>query len=132
MAFLTPLAPIALAGATGLVGTVGARVGKKLSDLFGLKKGGVTGSAKAVKARLKRATVKKTGVHTLPVGSMVIPAKLANKVRAVANRKPKKAKGKKIKQMKTGGVASGKKVLLHKNELVISPNPYRKQRGGRH
>ena len=132
MAFLAPLAPIALAGATGLVGTVGARVGKKLSDLFGLKKGGVTGSAKAVKARLKSATVKKTGVHTLPVGSMVIPAKLANKVRAVANRKPKKVKGKKIKQMKTGGVASGKKVLLHKNELVISPNPYRKQRGGRH
>ena len=132
MAFLAPLAPIALAGATGLVRTVGARVGKKLSDLFGLKKGGVTGSAKAVKARLKRATVKKTGVHTLPVGSMVIPAKLANKVRAVANRVPKKVKGKKIKQMKTGGVASGKKVLLHKNELVISPNPYRKKRGGRH
>jgi hypothetical protein len=132
MAFLAPLAPIALAGATGLIGTVGARVGKKLSDLFGLKKGGVSGSAKAVKARLKRATVKKTGVHTLPVGSMVIPAKLANKVRAVANRKPKKVKNKKVKQMSKGGVASGKKVLLHKNELVISPNPYRKRKGGRH
>ena len=37
MAFLAPLAPIAIAAATGLVGTVGARVGKKLSDLFGLK-----------------------------------------------------------------------------------------------
>ena len=132
MAFLAPLAPIALAGASGLVGTVGVRVGKKLSYLFGLKKGGVSGSAKAVKTRLKRATVKKTAVHTLPVGSMVIPAKLANKVRAVANRKPRKVKGKKIKQMSKGGVASSKKVLLHKNELVISPNPYRKRKGGRH
>ena len=132
MAFLAPLAPIAIAGATGLVGTVGARVGKKLSDLFGLKKGGVTGSASAVEARLRRATVKKTGIHTLPVGSMVIPAKLAKKVRAVANREPKKVKNKKVKQMSKGGIASGKKVLLHKNELVISPNPYRNKRGGRH
>ena len=63
---------------------------------------------------------------------MVIPAKLAKKVRAVANRKPRKVKGKKVKQMSKGGVASGKKVLLHKNELVISPNPYRSKRGGRH
>ena len=139
MAALIPIALAAgAAGASGLVGTVGARVGKKLSDLFGLKKGGVSGSAKAVKARLKRATVHKTAVHTLPVGSMVIPAKLANKVRAVANRVPKKVKGRKIKQMSRGGIASGRKVLLHKNELVISPNkvintknPYRK-RGGRH
>ena len=91
MAALIPIALAAgAAGASGLVGTVGARVGKRLSDLFGLKKGGVSGSAKSVKARLKRATVKKTGIHTLPVGSMVIPSKLANKVRAVANRKPKK------------------------------------------
>ena len=139
MAALIPIALAAgAAGASGLVGTVGARVGKKLSDLFGLKKGGVSGSAKAVKARLKKATVRKTGVHTLPIGSMVIPAKLANKVRAVANRKPKKVKGRKIKQMSRGGVSGSKKVLLHKNELVISPNkvintknPYRK-RGGRH
>ena len=140
MAALIPIALAAgAAGASGLVGTVGARVGKRLSDLFGLKRGGVAGgSAKAVKARLKRATVRKTGIHTLPVGSMVIPAKLANKVRAVANRKPKKVKNKKVRQMSRGGIASGKKVLLHKNELVISPNkvintknPYRK-RGGRH
>ena len=62
---------------------------------------------------------------------MVIPAKLAKKVRAVANRKPKKVKNKKVKQMSKGGIASGKKVLLHKNELVISPNPYRR-RNGRH
>ena len=45
---------------------------------------------------------------------MVIPAKLANKVRAVANRKPRKIKGKKDKQMAKGGVASGKRVSLHK------------------
>ena len=138
---MAALIPIALAagsaGAAGLVGTVGSRVGKKLSDLFGLRKGGVSGSSSAVKARLRRATVRKTAVHTLPVGSMVIPAKLAKKVRAVANRVPKKVKNKKVRQLSKGGVASGKKVLLHKNELVISPNkvvktrnPYRK-RGGR-
>ena len=131
MAALIPIALAAgAAGASGLVGTVGARVGKRLSDLFGLKKGGVAGSAKSVKARLKRATVRKTGIHTLPIGSMVIPAKLANKVRQVANRVPKKVKNKKVRQLSKGGIAGGKKVLLHKNELVISPNPYRK-RGGR-
>ena len=61
---MAALIPIALAAGTGLAGTIGARVGKKLADLFGLKKGSVAGSAQAVKARLKRATVKNCGPHT--------------------------------------------------------------------
>ena len=135
MAFLEPFAPIALAGASGLVGTVGARVGKKLS---GLKKGGVAGSAKAVKARLKRATVKKNWGSHPASGFYGHTCKPCEKGSCGGKSCSKEGERKRIRQMSTGGVATGKKVLLHKNELVISPkkvintkNPYR-NRGGRH
>lgn len=95
------LAPLALGLGSQLVPHIGALAGrgfKKLGDILGLKKGG-SYNPKAMRKALQKATVKKTGVRTVKKNQLVIPKGLANKIKAVARRKPQKVKkGKKKKK----------------------------------
>ena len=92
-----------LASAAGPVGTaLGSLAGKgisKLGSLFGLRKGGSLSPAQMTKA-LNQATVKKTGVRRVSKNELVIPAKLAKQIKAVAKRKPQPVKRKKAPKKK--------------------------------
>lgn len=90
MAFL---APLAMAAGTGALGALGSRAGSKLADTLGFKHGG-SHNPKAMTAALKRATVKKTGVRHIKKNELVVPVGLANKLKAVARRKPQPVKRK--------------------------------------
>ena len=101
-ALLANPATAALLGAAAVpVGqAVGDLAGKgisKLGGLFGLKKGG-TLNPKQMTAALNKATIKKTGVRKVGKGQLVIPAKLAKQIKAVAKRKPQPIKRKPAKK----------------------------------
>ena len=96
--------PAVLAGLGAAAVPVGSAIGSlagkgisKLGSLFGLKKGGSL-TPKQMTAALNKATIKKTGVRRVSKNQLVIPAKLAKQIKAVAKRKPqpvrKKAKKK--------------------------------------
>ena len=103
------LANPAVMGALGAAAVpVGQAVGdlagkglSKLGGLFGLKKGG-TLNPKQMTAALNKATIKKTGVRKVGKGQLVIPAKLAKQIKAVAKRKPQPIKRKKPAKKKAG------------------------------
>ena len=86
-----PAVQAGLLSAAVPVGTaIGSGAGKGISalgKLFGLKKGGSL-SPKQIARLLSNATVKKTGVRRVGKGQLVIPAKLAKQIKAVAKRKP--------------------------------------------
>ena len=128
------LLPIAIGAGSALAGSVASRLGNKLMDKFGLEKGGTVGSHKKVLKRLNNATVKKTGLHKVDKGSLVIPKPISDKIKKIAKQKPKPM-SKKRKGLSKGEVATkGGKVVLHKGEIVIKStkgkprpikNPYR-------
>jgi hypothetical protein len=106
MAALLPY--LAMAGATALP-KVGEGIGdfakgglKKVGSLLGFKKGGSIGNS--VHHAMHMATVRNTGIRTIHPHDLVIPAKLAGKLKQVAKRKPqpvrKKAKAKPKKKCK--------------------------------
>lgn len=90
MAALLPY--LAMAGATALP-KVGEGIGdfakgglKKFGKLFGFKKGGSLSNN--VHHAMHMATVRNTGIRTIHPHDLVIPAKLAGKLKKVAKRKP--------------------------------------------
>ena len=98
--------PAVLAGLGAAAVPVGQAVGNlagkglsKLGGLFGLKKGGSL-SPKQMTAALNKATVKKTGVRRVSKNQLVIPAKLAKQIKAVAKRKPHPVNGRRKKAKK--------------------------------
>ena len=93
MAFL---APLALAGGTGLLGALGGRAGNKIAEKLGFRKGG-SHNPKSMSKALNRATVKKTGVRMVRKNDLVIPKSLATSLKKVARRKPQPIKRRKKK-----------------------------------
>ena len=101
-ALLANPATAALLGAAAVpvgqaVGNLAGKGLSKLGGLFGLKKGGSL-NPKQVSTMLNKATVKKTGVRKVGKGQLVIPAKLAKQIKAVAKRKPQPVKRKPAKK----------------------------------
>ncbi len=95
---------LAMAGATALP-KVGEGLGdfakggmKKLGSLLGFKKGGALGNS--VHRAMHMATVRNTGIRTIHPHDLVIPAKLAGKLKKVAKRKPQPVKRKAKKKCK--------------------------------
>jgi|TARA_R110000824_G_scaffold171973_1_gene349688 hypothetical protein len=85
----------------GAIGSIAGKGISKLGKLFGLKKGGSLTPAQMTKA-LNQATVKKTGIRKVKPHELVIPAKLATQLKAVAKRKPQAVKRKKAPKKKGG------------------------------
>jgi len=102
---MAALAPYALMGLGALAPKIGEGLGdvaksgiKKLGGLFGLKKGGSLGNS--VHRAMHMATVRNTGIRTIHPHDLVIPAKLAGKLKKVAKRKPQPVKRKAKKKCK--------------------------------
>ena len=82
MAMLLPiLAGAAASGAAGLAGSFGSRLGNKISDVFGFKKGGIVQG--------KRGEPKMIMAHA---GELVVPAHLVSKLKSVMKKTGQKVK----------------------------------------
>ena len=94
-AVLAGLGAAAIPVGEALGGLAGKGIGA-LGNLLGLKKGGAVGKSAAT--ALNRATVKRTGIRKLHRGDLVIPKRLAKKLKAVAKRRPQPVKKRKVKK----------------------------------